>query len=549
MFGTEEKKKGGGEKRKGPEGLTARPAAMCEFPDKRARDEGGRASDGEGGDGVKKWRVEESESNAAVPAADAATLPKTARQRDDEESPANGVSPDEAVEERADDVEEPALFPSPSRARNTDDCGPDLNSAALSSRDPRQSATNDGRRAPHVSGAITTLYSLRQLEELFGSAPLLVDGAGAPPSSSSAASPLLPGPPGLRAGETVLVVLHHGDGDVLPQRVTGELSSCRVFCLDLSDLPPHEYQDNADSAQTSDIGGPRDAAGLLQLPATDAFLSLATQTARDIGHALRRVRALFSLDDVLSPGDAAQPETTGSDKTGDKNDTHSASVVLSCGKRENLTLPTLVMWRAAGGLLGAPTHGGDSGRNDRSTSAAGTSHGRTLQVKHLTSVDQLHSHSLLAPVYTVPHLLRAVLDAALFPPQAPPPGTRSLVYFGASWCPPCMRIVNALPAMMKEDFPPNLTCAVKADMDLATPLFEFFGVEIIPTFIIFDNDILRDAGDWDALRGSSVSEAALQRLHAGLRRSELGRIQNSQRLLVRTFIESHSGALRFDEDF
>ncbi|KAF5220543.1 hypothetical protein ECC02_006392 [Trypanosoma cruzi] len=461
------------------------------------------------------------------------------------------------------DVEEPTLFFGPTHAvrdeKMSDASGVDLRCVASGGQNQRPDAAHDGCRAPHTVGAVTTLYSLRQLEELIGSAPLPIAHAGVlnvTPSSSSSAPPSLR----LRAGETVLIILHQckGEAEVLPQHMTEQLSNCRIFLLDLGELPPREYEEKSDVAYPNGHDERGVATGFLQLPPTDTLLSLASQGAHDMEHVMRRASSLLCVDEVLDANDADSSKSQTSEKGGD-DENASADATHSC-KREELALPALVMWRAEGGLADEYCYPKEKEKNDSHANnhdnpqpplAGRYHHGRPLVVKQLTSLDQLHSLSLLTPVYTVTHFLRTVCEKALFPddPAAGASGTRSLIYFGASWCPPCMRIVHALPTMMKEDFPSNLTCSVKADMDLATPLFEFFGVEIIPTFVIFDNESLRTAGDWNALRSCSISEEALSQIYEGLRRSELGRIQNSQRVTVRTFIESHSGMLKFDEDF
>lgn len=500
------------------------------------------ATEAEGnGSSTKRRRLENDDATATLD--DVAVFNKTFDFQQGEEISLNlnDVSPDEC------DAEEPALFPSPSRALGELDRAVALDypsdsrfTAGLFCGD-KQSATKDDGRPQESSGAVTKLRSLQQLEDLLGSVPFLTSDCGKlPPSSSSF----------LLGGETVLFVIHHGgEGGVLPQRATEELSKCRIFCLDLSDLPACEYSDgDGDNATRSHDDNCRgDSTGLLRLPATNTLLSLATQTTRrSIGHVLRRVSSILCVAKISDPGDTDGDTTT-----------REAAPAHSAGGRGPLTLPLLVVWRAEGGPLDEYPQKTTDTKQDGDEQVSpfiinGTSHGRSLLVKSVTSVDQLHCFSLLTPVYTLPHLLRTLFRAALSPTHVgreKVAGSRSLIYFGASWCPPCMRIVNALPAMLQSDFPESLTCLVKADMDLATPLFEFFGVEIIPTFIIFDNEVLRDAGDWDALFSSPFSESSLRQLCEGLRRGELGRIQDSQRLTVRRFVESHSGALRFDDDF
>ncbi|RNF06941.1 hypothetical protein TraAM80_03771 [Trypanosoma rangeli] len=477
----------------------------------------------------------------------------------------NGVSPDGDESEKGEmetsdvDVEDLTLFTSPTRARQEvaalDKCGTGPQCMLVPHPNQHLETVHARRRGPHTVGAVTTLYSLQQLEELIDAAPLPLATSDALAVSASAPPQLQ-----LRAGETVLIVLQNGQGDggVALQPATELLSNCRIFRLDLGELPLCEYEEKGAETRLNGRAEQGVATGLLPLFHTDSLLSLGTQGPHNIEHALRRVSSLLRADEILNPNEAALSVPLISEKKGDAS--NKSLDVAQHEKGEELILPALVMWRADGGAADEYCHKKENQHGsaqskcegDAQVPVAGTRRrGWPLVVKEFTALDQLHSLSLLTPVYTVAHLLRTVCARALFPDgsTAAASGTRSLIYFGASWCPPCMRIVGALPAMMKEDFPSNLTCVVKADMDLATPLFEFFGVAIIPTFVILDNDVLRAAGDLEALRDATISEEALSQFSEALRRSELGRIQNSQRMLVRIFIESHTGALKFDEDF
>ncbi|ESL09117.1 hypothetical protein TRSC58_03170 [Trypanosoma rangeli SC58] len=477
----------------------------------------------------------------------------------------NGVSPDGDESEKGEvetsdvDVEDLTLFTSPARARlevtALEKCGAGPPCVLVPRPNQRLGTVHARCRGPHTVGAVTTLYSLQQLEELIDTAPLFLANSGVL-AASAAAPPQLQ----LRAGETVLIVLQNGQGDggVALQPATELLSNCRIFRLDLGELPLSEYEEKGAEMHLGGRAEQGVATGLLPLFHTDSLLSLGTQGPHNVEHALRRVSSVLRVDEILNPNEAALSIPLTSEKKSDANNKSLDAVQHEKG--EELILPALVMWRADGGAADEYCHKKENQHGSTQNKCAEDARlpvadtrrrGWPLVVKELTALDQLHSLSLLTPVYTVAHFLRTVCAKALFPDgsTAAASGTRSLIYFGASWCPPCMRIVGALPAMMKEDFPSNLTCVVKADMDLATPLFEFFGVEIIPTFVIFDNDVLRAAGDLKALRDATISEEAMSQFSEALRRSELGRVQNSQRMLVRIFIESHTGALKFDEDF
>ncbi|KEG05882.1 hypothetical protein DQ04_17611000 [Trypanosoma grayi] len=512
---------------------------------------------------AKRLRLEIDASAAITPARHASTDHQHEYHNQQQPS-VNGVSPD-SCDDDDDDVEEPALFSSPRRlCEDVRVCG------SSGPAQPQQSQPQMRRiaRAPEVHGAVTKLHSLQQLEAVFGTAPLPCDG----PVELSA-----PSLPRLRAGETAIVVLHNGSAEAreLLRPHTGELSKCRIFRLDLNTLPPCEYERIGDGGHRIS-GVPQDAACQEQYPVSLSPPSLSSHILRGTERLLQRLTTLLRTDEVLNPCDPEAPSPTPLNNGDAQSSQHATTAQMDPpaqefrGKREELTLPAMIVWRAEGAPEDEYVNNGKNSRSDVGNEdglVAAESYGRPLVVKQLTVVDQLHSLSLFAPVYTIEHFLRTVATTALFPKEASSAssapadnatngttacasGTRSFIYFGASWCPPCMRIVGVLPAMLKEDFPSNVTCCVKADMDLAMPLYDFFDVKIIPTFIMFDNDVLRQAGNWDALRsGKPLAEATLQQLKEGLRRSELGRIQNSQRLIVRSFIEKHSAGLKFDDDF
>lgn len=271
-------------------------------------------------------------------------------------------------------------------------------------------------------------------------------------------------------------------------------------------------------------------------------------------------------------------------------------------------------------------------------------HGGPLVAKQVHVHDQVHSFSLYSPVYTVAHLYKHILEAAktavwkqykeAAEPLRPfslsaeldtmstaasegtcvegaaqrffalldrePVKSRTLVYFGASWCPPCMRIVSEMPLLIKENFsipddvmsqlsfasaakaatgalsPSSqggsmaksndsndgkaLHVFVKADMDLAKPLFDLFGVNVIPVFLLLDNTKLfelerrllteRQEAAAKGRLPHAVSESEEEKVIGdALLRSELGRLQNSHRDMINVFIEKHCTSLRFDEDF
>ncbi|EAN77817.1 Thioredoxin, putative [Trypanosoma equiperdum] len=381
-----------------------------------------------------------------------------------------------------------------------------------------------------VDGAITTLHTLQQLKELFHTPPVQLE--------AQAKAPLLQ----LCAGETVFVVLHSNKEEIegMLGNVTKKLSACRIFCLDLSALPLAE----------------RSGAGAQITPN-----SASVDRVGDV--ILQRVTKILDLNSLLNGTPSAEgPSQSLSIKHSSAGAQvefeNVASSAQSSAKDEichhELTLPSMVMWRVAGGPVDEYGDITAMGSYEAIQSEVGSvpPYGKPLVVKELQTVDQLHSLSLLAPVYTVEHLLRKIGETVLFPPgNDTPSGTHTFIYMGASWCPPCMRVVASLPTMMKEGFPHSFACVVKADMDFAEPLYKFFGVEIIPTFILLNNDVLKGAGDWSAfLKGSGkCMGTCLEQLREGLRRSKMGQIQNSKVPLIQSFIDNHTKGLSFDEEF
>ena len=106
-------------------------------------------------------------------------------------------------------------------------------------------------------------------------------------------------------------------------------------------------------------------------------------------------------------------------------------------------------------------------------------------------------------------------------------GTYTVVWYSASWCPPCMRVLSNLQSLI-ERFPATVVQMLKADKDFTQPMYDEFQVEKIPTFQIFKN-------------GASHPLAPIDTL------------QNSQTPNILTFIEKHCAALQFglndDDDF
>ncbi|CCW68822.1 unnamed protein product [Phytomonas sp. Hart1] len=444
---------------------------------------------------------------------------------------------------------------------------------------------------PRTRGAITTLRSIAQLAELLHSPPLSparytkVNGHALVPSSP------FPSPVGNRKGgvreegsgdpplrlcngESVLVVLHNGRTSLaeLVNEHTARLAHIRIFTLDLTQLPPREYKSAADEdkernkTNEKDHNGrevknddndeeealliarpsaptPRRAAPPREWPPTaadeHASQPLSGQLLQASEHLAQRLGGLLRVDAVLNLPLA--------DSAGE-------------GCREPFLFPAMVLWRAGGGDHAEYPPTPPEGHSTRPTPAsredfamAMAARGGPVVVKPIHAVSAVHSIALYTPVYTMPHLFRTVM-ASVRASWARDTSSKSqtLLYFGASWCPPCMRIVGAMPQIITEDMPESMHVFLKADMDLATPIYEFFGVQTIPTFIVLDNKIMLDhhveatANSGAEPMDSTQIEVIVQKAFT---KAELGRIQNSQRSLVKLFLEKHCTTLSFVEDF
>nr|CCC93568.1 conserved hypothetical protein [Trypanosoma congolense IL3000] len=371
-----------------------------------------------------------------------------------------------------------------------------------------------------VEGSIITFREVEQLRSLVSQPPVS-------PAPTKLESPLQ-----LHAGETVLFAIHCGEEVIADMREdpTSVLCACRIFCLDLRQLPPR----NHGACQSGDI------AGSLRCSLDGA--------KKDLMQFLCLLPLLNS--DRVDVGTPAPPpkeeDATASQEESNKvaSSLDDVNLSWSSGNQVELPMPVLVLWRATGGPADEYVHSKDIGNGECYTV---TPCGAPLAVKQLTSIDQVYSFARFPPVYTVEHLLRSIGETSTlrFPYDASEK-MFTLLYLGASWCPPCMRILKHLPAMVREDFCNNLMC-VKADMDLAGPIFSFFGVEIIPTFIVLNNDVLRGEECLsEFLRdGVECRQHCMEVLHSVLRKSEVSRIQESQVSKVRMFVERAVVPLRF----
>ncbi|CAJ1035922.1 hypothetical protein Q4I32_007263 [Leishmania shawi] len=270
-----------------------------------------------------------------------------------------------------------------------------------------------------------------------------------------------------------------------------------------------------------------------------------------------KVHQMLAVDTILNPQASQQQRAHGNSDGG-------AGVV---GK-EPLLFPAMIVWRAAG----APREEYPPGPPQTYSSQPSptqaelfcdrlSTEGGPLVVKEATGVDQVHSLTLFRPVFTMEHLFRTLVRtvAPSFAARGTGDKSRTVLYLGASWCPPCMRFVREMPQLMREDLPPSVVCTLKADMDLAKPIYDYFKVEIIPTFVVLDNEVLMkcyervqcqrsSAASCNNSGGASQSDYA-RAIQEAFSKAELGRLQNSNRRLVSTFISKHSQSLSFDEDF
>lgn len=267
-----------------------------------------------------------------------------------------------------------------------------------------------------------------------------------------------------------------------------------------------------------------------------------------------KLRQLLAVDTILNPHATGSSSSSGEGSGGG-------------GKREALLFPAMIVWRAAGApreeYPPAPPQTYSSQPSptpaelfcDRMCTQGGP-----LVVKEATSIDQVHSLTLFRPVYTMENLFRTLVRnvAPSYAKRSPGDKSRTVLYLGASWCPPCMRFVHEMPQFMREDLPSSVVCTVKADMDLAKPIYDYFKVEIIPTFVVLDNEVLMKC--YDTLQQHGLAESSppsgaasqseyLRSIQDAFSRAELARLQNSNRQLVSTFVSKHSQTLSFDEDF
>ncbi|KAG5466630.1 hypothetical protein LSCM1_00795 [Leishmania martiniquensis] len=464
-----------------------------------------------------------------------------------------------------------------------------------------------------TNGAITTLRSLGQLQSLVSSTNTTLAMEKVHPSLR-----LKPGETVM-----LLLHFDETSLRSLLNSATAELSQMRVFTLNLAKLPPQDYEATPEKHPsaggcTSSAGACVDmrrggSAATLEGGATQATIHGGEEEEEE-----ELVPAVHPM--AVSTGDAAEtsavPEKEGLPRVsgsaggalGDgasvsslSSDLHHASVVISAkvhhmlavdtilnphasqqqrghgssdgsaaamGKNEPLLLPAMIVWRAAGAPRDEYPPNPPQTYSSQPPPTSGelfcdrfAAQGGPLVVKEATGVDQVHSLTLFRPVFTMEHLFRTLVrtTAPSFAARGAGAKSRTVLYLGASWCPPCMRFVREMPRLMREDLPSSVVCTLKADMDLAKPIYDYFKVEIIPTFVVLDNEVLMQCHEsvqrqQSSANGCSGGGGASQldfarTIQEAFSKAELGRLQNSDRHLVSTFISKHSESLRFDEDF
>lgn len=185
-------------------------------------------------------------------------------------------------------------------------------------------------------------------------------------------------------------------------------------------------------------------------------------------------------------------------------------------------LPLLVLFRRGDttSALGAASH-----VNRTPPQAAGW---ELVLEKPLKTAGDLLSAVLIPPVHDYVHLRREL-------------STRrecyewTVVYFGASWCPPCMRVLPQLPALRDRlDAAGLRVWMVKADRDIAESLHRRFNVVKIPTFHVFRNPASPLSPSPAAAAGHSAEEEGGDESQSGT--ESVGGIQNSNPDVLYEFI-------------
>lgn len=184
----------------------------------------------------------------------------------------------------------------------------------------------------------------------------------------------------------------------------------------------------------------------------------------------------------------------------------------------------------------------------------------------------------LRPVYGVAHLHRhlASVEAGTRAVNSERTESFVVVYSGATWCPPCCRIMPQINAMLSR-LSDGIASkgihveVVKADRDTSGTIDQVYDVKLIPTFQVFRASeiptattvisrlpvvppaaVVDDHGSsGDDSEPSAEVQAWTELMTAA--RCEVAKpieaLQNSQRDTVFAFLERHCAPLSFDDDF
>jgi thiol-disulfide isomerase/thioredoxin len=147
--------------------------------------------------------------------------------------------------------------------------------------------------------------------------------------------------------------------------------------------------------------------------------------------------------------------------------------------------------------------------------------------KHIPSYFEMRkalvSAMALPPVHSLGHLRRLISRA--------PSGTFTVVWYSASWCPPCNRVLENL-HYIRSHLPKGIVQLVKADKDHTQKLYDHFQVKLIPTFQVFHNGA-----------DKAIGNAMIP----------IGTLQNSNTELILQFLDRSCAPLKFglsqEDDF
>lgn len=192
--------------------------------------------------------------------------------------------------------------------------------------------------------------------------------------------------------------------------------------------------------------------------------------------------------------------------------------------------------------------------------------------KELHAPIDLVSLLCFAPVFGLAHLHRTLLKEQTNGRESGAHTAYVIVYSGATWCPPCCRVMPAVPTMIRALAADMKSKGIhiafaKADRDASSSIDAVYDVKLIPTFQIFSaNEVTSahctdaaimglpvrnpladceegDADPTDGVWGEQLAAAQAVAL------KPIAALQNSQVALVQAFLERHTTPLAFDDEF